>query len=164
MGKYDHVIKDLPKLPWASGSPHENVEYWEKVDVAKAEFKGGSTDLTKTYFGLRRERDAADGVLKALNLRLTALVQRIEQVYEAEGVKSMKLAGGTLRLDPTPYAVVEDQEAYHQWCLDNGYEAKMNLGWMTTNSITKERLLSGEPNPPGVKVFVKTAPAFTKPQ
>ena len=164
MGKYDKVIVGLPKLSWASGSPHENIEYWEKVQLVKGEFKGGSAVLTKTYFKLRHERDAADEKVKALNLRLTALVGRIEELYEAEGIKNMTLLEGTLRLDPKPHAVVEKPEEFHQWCLDNGYAPQMNLAWQTTNSLVKERLLSGEPDPPGIKVFVKTTPAFTKPK
>ena len=164
MGKYDKVIVGLPKLPWASGSPHANEKYWEKVQIAKGEFKGGSTNLTKSYFEIRRERDVAEERLKALNLRLTALVWRIEELYEAEGIQSLKLTGGALRLDPVPFAVVEKPEDFHQWCLDNGYGPQMNLIWQTTNSLMKERLLSGEPDLPGVKAFVKTTPTFTKPK
>jgi len=42
------------------------------------------------------------------------------------------------------------------WCVAEGLERQMSLPWQTTNSLTKARLLEGEPEPDGVTCYAKT--------
>jgi hypothetical protein len=44
----------------------------------------------------------------------------------------------------------------HEFVAGGGLERLMSLPWQTVNSLSKERLLDGQPPPPGVDVFAKT--------
>ena len=52
---------------------------------------------------------------------------------------------------------VVDREAFRLWCdADPDLRRKMTLPWQTTNSLTKQLLLDGQPEPPGVTIWAKT--------
>jgi hypothetical protein len=157
VGKYDHVIKNLPKLPPEPGPKQD------RIDAAKAEFAGMSVkELTQAYLNLRDEADELNARVEKLDERVQATEQLIVEVYEAEGIHSLKMFGGAaVRTDPIPYASVADKQTYRQWCIQQGLEDQMVLPWPTTTSIVKERLLNGDPEPPGVTVFCKTTVVAT---
>jgi hypothetical protein len=158
VGKYDKVLPTLPKLP------PDNPKFQEKVEHAKGEFLGkGSMELAKIYRGLRAEEEILDQQVKALNVRIEACVQHMESVWEAEGLRSLKFdTGGGVGMKPQPFARVTDKEAFRDWCVKHGFGAQLSLPWQSTNSITKERLLAGEGEPPGVTAFIKTTFVLTK--
>jgi hypothetical protein len=108
--------------------------------------------LARDYREIRDEIDAIEEQLSGANLRLEAVKQLLVQQFEVEDITSLALAdGSTVRVQTEPYAQVKDKEAFRQWCLQHGFEAQMVLPWATTNSITKERLLAGKPEPEGVE-------------
>lgn len=55
-----------------------------------------------------------------------------------------------------PYAQIMDKELFRQHCVAEGLEQSMHLPWNTANSMTKELLLKGEPEPPGVSIYAVT--------
>ena len=154
--KYASILAKLPRFMG------EEPEYRKKVeavaDAMKAEpgFEPHAAALARTYVAFRAEKDAANDVLSEINLRIAALEALLTTQYEVEGIPSSKLlTGESVAIQPEPYPVVEDRDVYHQWCLDHGYASAMALPWMTTNAITKERLLNGEPEPAGIKCYVR---------
>lgn len=88
-----------------------------------------------------------------LDLFDAALTQIMEQQFENEGVKGIRLDSGRLvSVTPEPYAKVVDPAAYQKWLIDNGYGPKLGVHWGVTNSIAKERAVLGEPEPDGIEL------------
>lgn len=151
MGKFDAVVEKLPPVP------REHNEYQDRVDAVKAELQGRKpNELAALVVTVRNEIDDLELSKKALNLRLEALTQLTLDLFDAEGLASIKLEdGSSVSRQLEPYAGVEDKEAFRLWCLSQGLERSMHLWPATVQSMVKERLLNGEADPPGVKVFVK---------
>lgn len=180
-GKYDGILHKLPKLP-VELTPGETVGYQDKVEQVKDEIRHDKGfDLTavglgKEYASLRAEKDEAKAQLSAVNLRLEAVTQMLiasqeqaaqEEVMDGWGqygasVNSLRLVSGdVLRVQPEPYVIVEDRDTFRDWCIEKGMIRSLMLPWTTTNSLTKERLLNGEGEPPGTKAYIKTSIVFT---
>lgn len=167
MGKYDGVVQGLEKLPpevrYASMG---GVKYHEKVEAAKLadEFQDHTpTVLLTLYADLRRQAEEKEEEVKALNVRVEAAAQLLVEAYEMNSIDSLNVKKvGTLRTDYVPHTHVTDKAAFHQWCIDNGFEPQMSLPWQTVNSVMKEKLLSGEEVPECVSVYVKPTPVFTR--
>ena len=165
VGKFDSITPGLPVLPpEIRYNAVGGAAYQAKVDEAKGEFQDRKPSVLLTQYGdLRAQAEVKEREAKDLWLRVEAAAQLITEAYEAEGIPTMTVRGvGTMRTDHVPYAHVEDRGAFHEWALDHGYGPQMSLPWMTTNSIVKEMLLGGEDAPPGVTVYVKPTPVFTR--
>jgi hypothetical protein len=162
VGKYDKVNVGLTKLV-----PVEDPDkpgFRAKVDEQKAELRAGKPtpdQLALAYRVLRLERDELDAELKKNNVELTAVCEVMEDAFESRGIDSIKLKGDgsdsyTIGMQQEPYAKVEDREKFHGFIVVEGLQGQMTFPWATTNAMTKERLLNGEPEPPGVKAYLKT--------
>ncbi len=156
VGKYSSVIDRLPRLISA-----ETIGYQEKVKTTKAALVAEGQEmhaaaLAQRYTALRDEKEEAEAAVSAVNLRLEAVSQLMAAQFEAEGVASLKLADRSVSIYLEPYSQVLDKEAFRIWCVEQGLERQMALPWQATNSLTKQRLLDGEPEPPGVVVYAKT--------
>jgi len=141
----------LPALPTADPT------YQERVDLAMDDYAGQtSPQLVAAYIDLRREKDALEEAERAVNLKLEALTQLIVLSFESHGVSSLTLdSGETVRVQPEPYAQIEDRDLFRAWCMANGLERSLALPWTTANAITKERLLNGDTEPPGVRAYLR---------
>ena len=162
-GKYADLTPRLPKY-------QEKESYQDKVQVQKDEYltavgsiSPSCATLTHDYI---RRRTFVEGLKKQLydaQVQLEAMVQLLCDEYEEQEVTSMKVEGGTVRVQIEPYAQVKDKVKFREWVLkqppdEEGGETlaeAMSLPWPTTNSITKERLLAGLPEPDGVEAFQK---------
>lgn len=166
-GKYDSVLPGLPKLPPA------DLTYQEKVQ----QFKDGvgtrdAVLIAGDYVTLRAKEAELKAELSKIHLAMEALEQLLTESQEIQaagwgdyGVKENALrlpTGETIRVQPEPYAYVKDKEAFRQWAIANGYERQMTLPWQTTNTLVKERLLQGEPEPDGCEAFCKTKIVLVK--
>lgn len=159
-GKYAAVIDKLPRLLGTEPA------YQEKVNVVKAEIVKElatplgppvGSDFAYRYTELRAQKEEIEEQLSAINLQIEAINQLIVDQFESEGVSSVRLStGASVSVQYEPSAQVVDKEAFRLWCLAQGLERSMVLPWMTTNAITKERLLAGDPEPEGVKAHAKT--------
>ena len=165
MGKFDEIVGGLARIPPEirySGSGGLNYQY--KIDQAKEKFTDRTPSVLITmYADLRAIADAKEDEAKELRVQVEAAAQLLMEVYEGEGITSLKIKDvGTFRTDFVPYSHVANKEEYHAWCLESGFGPQMTLPWQTTNSVTKERILSGQDAPPGVDVYVKPTPVFTR--
>ena len=155
MGKYSAVIGDLPRMPV------EDENYQFRVDQRKTELvKDGPIqvgDLAEEYEKIRLRIDEMKEQLSEQNLHLEAIKQLIEIAYEEHGITSLKLKNGTkVSIQYEPYAQVFDREAFREWCIAEGLTKSMYLHPSTAQSLVKNRLLDGDPEPPGVKTFVRS--------
>jgi len=157
-GKYASILRDLQKLPVDLA---DGADYQFRINLIKAEVKDHSpVALAREWKRLRSVEDRVEAMAKKVRLRLRAHEQLIEEAYEAEGITKFDFVeGGSVSCYPEPYSYVEDKDTFRQWCVDEGLLSSMSLAWQTTNSMTKERLLAGQPPPPGVKVYSR--PKFT---
>lgn len=147
-----------------------------------------ATVLGKQYIDIRDEIDALEARLSDANLRLEATSQLMTAQFEVEDVSSLNFTGkGVVRTQYEPYAKVEDKEAFRLWCIHrcqtcghddvqhpvtkNGFlvcerpatlEGSLALPWQSTNMITKERLLAGQPEPAGVVAHAKVKIVLTR--
>lgn len=106
-----------------------------------------------------------EGHVSNVNLLIEAHAQIMADQFEVEGTKSLTLdddIGGTIRVQYEPQAKVVDRDAFRQWCIDEGLERQLMLPWMTTNMLTKQRLLGGEAEPPGVTAEARAKFVYTK--
>src|SRR5688572_20066949 len=157
-GKYAHVIDALPRMQG------ENPDYQQKVQAVKdamaadPDFKRHASYLAAKYAALRDEKEEIQAALYDVNLRLEATTQLMADQFENEGIASLKTDSGrsiSVYLEPHPQVV--DKEAFRRWCdADPDLRLKMMLWPATTAKLVKDRLLEGEPEPPGVTTFAMT--------
>jgi hypothetical protein len=113
--------------------------------------------FTKAYATTRTVVDTLGDLKSAAQLLLDAYERLMVEKMEEEGIASLRLeSGASVSTYVEPYCKVVDREAFRTWCVYNGYEPQMQLLWMTTNAIAKERTLAGEAPPDGVEVTAKT--------
>jgi aconitase B len=153
-GKYAGVIDKLPRV--LSTTP----DYQQRVNAVKAELLPvyqHASAWARQYAELRASKKEAEEVVSGINLQIEAVSQLLIDQYEAEGFTKLTLAdGSSVRVQIEPYAQVKDKEAFRLWCIANGYERSMALPWQSTNSIVKEALLAGNPEPTGVEAVAHT--------
>jgi hypothetical protein len=159
VGKYAAVISALPRTFNTEPAYQEKVEAVKAAMAADPDFQMHAAWLAQEYAGLRDEKAQAEAVVSEINLRLEAVKQLMAEQFESEGIASLKTASGRgISVYLEPYATLADREAFRQWCeADPDLRRKMMLPWQTTSALTKERLLAGEPEPPGIQVFAKMA-------
>ena len=160
-GKYEHITPNLPKFI-------EPEKHREKVEEKKTELLNGrvgvpARELATLFVGLRTKKDETEAQLKQDNLMLEAARDLLCEAMDDDNTTSLGLTGiGTIRVQREPYAEVKDKAQFRKWCVRNGLEESLMLPWQSTNSITKERLLAGKPEPDGVEAFQKDKVVLTR--
>ena len=164
MGKYDAVLASLPRFPAELQDGGSNRQF--EIDQLKTDenFPDRTpSGLLVRYASIRKEKEELEEGVKEKNTLLAAAEQLLLAVYEGEGITSLQVKGiGTVRTQYEPYSSVTDKEAFHEWCLQNGFGPQMQLAWQTMNSVSKERLLNAEEPPPGITVYVKPKTVLTR--
>lgn len=152
--KYAAVVERLPKMDAQEPS------YQEKVEAVKrdlAPMLSSSSEIANEYVLLRGEEDNLEEQLSVLRLRKAAVEQLLVDRFEHDDVSSIKLTSGhSVSVQVEPYAQVVDKDALREWAKTNGLERSLTLPWQTVNALAKERLLAGDAEPEGTKVFART--------
>lgn len=126
--------------------------------------------------------------LEALTQMLIASQEQNESGWGAYGAADNALrltSGDGLRTQPEIYPVVFDKNAFRDWLVGltvfenetdeyraarlasfaaNPLTSKLTLPIKELNDMVKDRLLRGQPEPPGVKVYVRTKIVFSEMQ
>lgn len=161
-GMYDFLLGKLPILPveLTEAGP----VYQAKIDEAKKEYtQRDPHDLFTLYALLRAEEEAAEEARKKVSLKLHAVTQLMVESFEKRKMTNLALDRvGSVSTMIVPHAHVRDKEVYRKWCIKKKYGPEMHLLWNKTNQISKELLLEGQEPPPGVDVYLKITPKFTK--
>lgn len=171
--KYREIAKKFPKLPAEDLKRQDLLVGIKLLIFDEEEFKipeltelkwgildqeslSDITSFVRSYRALRLHRDMLDKIDKLVGLHIEALEQILSERYEAAGIDSVKLVeGGSLGVTPDPVSKVTKPEEFREWCKEEELMGSFKLPWQTMNSLVKERLLAGEPEPPGVSVFMK---------
>jgi hypothetical protein len=151
-----------------------NQDNRDKVNEAKAdivqEFREstgmppGAIGLAARFAAARVKKEEIERELKDVVLELSALSELMDDQFENEGVRTVSLIdGAAVRRQPEPYATVIDQPALLQWALnDDDLRNSLTIHWQKLNSLTKQLLMAGLPEPPGVKAWSKSKFFYTK--
>lgn len=163
--KYAKLLKDVPRLR------PDDEKYQDRVDERKREITERTcAQLTARYRQLRLEKDRLEAKEKELNLTLEAVTQMLTDAFETEDITKLTLVDEnhdeyTVSIYPTPYASLDKREderkKFMEWVKKQELEGRLSLPWQTLNSIVKERLVAGQPMPPGVKLFNKPTAKLT---
>ena len=164
--KYEAVFQRLQKILNTEPRHQEKIDAVKKSMREEPDFIPGhlsASGLTKEYTLLRREKDDIEATLSDCQVRLDAVFQMMCEQFEVEGTKAITLENGdNVRIQPKIYASVVDAEAFRLWCLEQGLERQMTLHPQTAKSLINQRLLEGDPEPPGTKASVVDSAVFTK--
>jgi hypothetical protein len=159
MGKYSDL--KLDKVP-----PIKD-ERRSRIDDMKAsiqeKFRNDSIKLASFYTKTRKEIDEIKADQAAKQIVLDAISELVIDAFEFQGVTSLKLdTGESVRMEVIPYPYVEDREKFRLWCIEEGLEKEMVLHFKTMESMVKEKLLEGEPEPPGIKAYLNSRLKFVR--
>jgi len=114
-------------------------------------------ELAKMYLKIREKKEVKADELKSIQVILDAIIHKLKTAYEEEGITQIKLEGGaTVSTQPEPVSQVTNKDEIREWAIAQGLERELSLPWSTLNSIVKQLLVSGKPEPPGVKAFMRT--------
>lgn len=160
--KYAEVVKGLKKIPFELREGGQ--KYQDRVVEAQQKYSDHAPDvLAREYARIRALKDEAEQAVSAANLELEAVAQLIAEVYEEKGLETQTIKGiGTIRVDPEVFSHVTDKSAYRKWAEENGYSDQFSLHHSTTKSIVNDILLDGHEPPPGIEVYFKQKPVFTR--
>ena len=160
MGKWTSLMANRPV--YQSHEPR----YQDKVDEVKTGIRAqqlSPSTIAQTVATLREKKAQWEAQLATVQLQLEAHHQMLIDIFDEAGLDSLKLKSGqSVRTQIEPYAAVKDKVVFKEWCHSNGYSDLMTLPWQTTNSITKDRLQEGEPEPDGVEVYARTKVVLSK--
>lgn len=150
--------------------------YQDKVEIIKttlrAAFDGKApSDVARRFTELRHTQATLEAELYDVNLELKALSQLLVESQEngAEGwglygasPNTLRLINGdTVRTQPEPYTATEDRDLLRQYFIDAGMSRILAPPWQTVNALNKERLLNGEAELPGTKLYLQTKVIYT---
>ncbi len=154
MVESDQIIYE--EIQQKSQAIKEQVEHIRQLMIAVNGGRRHGSVFAKGYRELRRFNDIIQEAESTVNLLLRAYEALIVDQYENEGVTSIKLEdASSVSVQFEPYAQVTNRDEFWQWCKNEGLERSMSLAWMTTNSLTKERLLKGQTPPDGITAHAK---------
>lgn len=173
-GKYAAHLHKLTRI----GST-EPPAYQQRVEQRKAELREEFTssnatisDIAKRYRSVRSEAEDLEAQVSKKNVDIEALCQLMvasqEQGEEGWGQygapeTTLRLINGdTVRVQAEPYTATEDREVLREHFMSHE-DLKRHLAppWATINALNKERLLNGEVELPGTKLYVKTKIVYT---
>ena len=155
VGKYAAEAKKLAPVEMKSN------DYQAKINAAKDQY-GTRTPgaLTAEYKVKRKEKDAQEARLYAINVDICALEQLAWDALEDAGLESVKLeGGGSFGVVDDVTVAIEDPVAFGEWIRDNDLEGLLTVNAQRASSLVKERLLAQQDIPPGVRIgsFKKTS-------
>jgi hypothetical protein len=155
-GKYVHVIDKLPRLLGEEPAYQQKVDAVKESMLADPDFINSATALAKEYCELREEKDDKEAELELIRLHLEAVSQLMIARFEQEDVTGVRTPLGSVSYHLEPYARVEDPQKFYAYVQqDEDLKRKLTLNWQTINAISKDSLLKGEPEPPGVTTYSK---------
>jgi len=120
--------------------------------VGGTEGRRWASEFARLYALVRHVRERMGTMDSLLSVTEEAMKVLMVEQMEIEGTSSIRLADGQLiSTYPEPYAKVVDKDLFREWCIQEGLMRQLALPWATTNSLLKQRLIAGEPEPPGVE-------------
>ena len=138
--------------------------YQDKVNDAKRSIIGSDSadganvaKLAAAFAAANGERKRLEALVSVLNIELEALSQLLVEALESEQQQKVELSSGALvYLQDSPYPQVTDKEALFAWIKKQKMVNLLTAHHQMLKGLCSERLINGEPPPPGVSIFLKT--------
>lgn len=114
--------------------------------------------LMRRFARCRQAKEHLEDHVKAIELLKAAFEQLTIAQCEVEATRTIKFDDDcpSYRVQPEPYAKLEDNDKLLEWVKKNHLERTLTIPWPTLNSTTKELLVIGQPPPDGVQAYVHT--------
>lgn len=114
--------------------------------------KRWASEFARLYALVRHVRERVGTLDSLFSVTEEAYKVLMVNQMEVEGEDSIRLTDGQLiSTYPEPYAKIVDRDAFREWCIQQELGRQLQLPWQTTNSLLKQRLIAGEPEPPGIE-------------
>jgi hypothetical protein len=157
--KYERLFKGLPKTLGTDPKFQDLVEQ-KKADIPP---DLGPTDLAMLYRQISEEKDATNAQLAEIQVRLSAVEQRMWSSFDEAGIDNVGFADGyRVAVEQKPSVKTEDRDKVLAWLKANGFERLLSVHAQTLSTLTLERLLEELPPPDGVSVTLYPRTSLTK--
>ena len=150
-GQLSHLKTTLEKVVEEPG-------HQEEIDKAKVELQGKPMgDLASSYRQWYDEKEKLNQLISDLNTKLDAAGQLLLENLERQGLEQLRTTDGstTLFIKDDVYCKQENRHKYLTWIKQNGMEDLLTVHYSTMNAQTTDRLVKGQPVPPGIKAYFK---------
>jgi len=161
-GKWTNLKGKYEKTPLGSMSGLDDPGFLERVEQLKVEFgELPQADLMKAHRVETNEKSELGDKLKETNARIEAIGQLLIDIFNSQGVSSVKTEDSqSLYISVEPHVTVQDREALYAYI-----ESKPELEYlwatnhMTLSSWVKNLLEEGRDSevPECLKVWLKTS-------
>lgn len=156
MGKWDEVLKDVPRLDEHDASKREKINSAKRAIMAETEYKANSAFLAHQYVAMRSAKEEIEAELSEAEIQLAAITELMDAQFDADGNTFLRLDNGkAVGVYTEPHAIVEDKEALKEWWHEQGLDNLLQVPWGTMNGLLKQRLENGAPKIPGVGYLKK---------
>jgi hypothetical protein len=133
----------------------EDLDFINKFLLSQTKGVRQAAVLLSAYLDVKAVKEALNKQESTVNALEEAYMRITAEQFTVESIDSLRLTDGGYRLQTEPYAQVKDAEAFRLWCIADGLERSMSLGWQRTNMLTKNRLMKALPEPDGVVAYAK---------
>ncbi len=127
------------------------VDFTENPEAANVNW------LAVRFAAARAEKQRLEDQIYDRNIEIEALSQLLVEALEVQSLEKVELSSGALVfIQDTPYPVVKDKAALLAWIKKQRMNDLLGVNYQTLKGLTNERLVAGQPPPPGVECFLKT--------
>lgn len=157
--KYERLFKRLTKTLGT------DPKFQDLVNQKKAEIPEGlgPTELATLYRQASEEKDAAAATAAEIQVRLSAIEQRMWSAFDEAGIDNVGFADGyRIAVEQKPSVKTEDRDKVLAWLKENGFERLLSVHAQTLSTLTLERLLEELPPPDGVSITLYPRTSLTR--
>lgn len=150
-GQLSHLKSTLEKVA-------EEPERQQELDQVKVELKDLNVgDLAIEYRKWYDEKEKLNQAISDLNIKLDAAGQLLLENLERQGLEQLRTTDGstTLFIKDDVYCKQQNRAEYLDWIKKNGMEDLLTVHYSTMNAQTTDRLVKGQPVPPGIQAYFK---------
>jgi hypothetical protein len=154
--KYEHLRGKLPAF-------QQEPSYQAKVDEAKSSYAAlDVTELARELSINKKAKRDYESLISEHNLQIEALSQLLVEALPAMNLKAVELdTGEKCSLQDDPYCNIEDRGKLFAWLRRKKMQSIFTVNWQTMNALVRGMLIDGKPQPPGVKMYLKTYAKIT---
>jgi len=159
MGKYSFLKDKLTRFVDPDG------DYNRKIEARKQQLLKNSPPneaLCDELATAKAEKKRLEESTSAVNLTITALEKILAERFEDAGTLKLSTGSGTFSIADDPVIQFPDKHAFNSWVREQGMEDLLSVHYQTAAGIIKEKLLKGDPLPPGTAVYMSVGINYTK--
>jgi hypothetical protein len=158
MGKYSHLkgsmtrFQEMPEYQTKVNSKKDDIR-----DMLKAgDYPVNTRQIGRVYAKARIEKSRLEALVKEQNLIIEATVQMLVEMMEDADFTKVTLGDGvSMSLKDDVYVTVKDKTEFLNWIDQEELTDLLSVNYQTMAALVKNRIIAGEPIPPGVATYFK---------